>query len=249
MREAAKALTTTEVKEKLQERQEYLWTTDRISNTPLRDHIVSDCLGRLYNKETILYYLLKDPAYEKQNEQAEEILNGYVIKTKDLVDVQFETDPEAKKNGKLKKNVDMNGDAGGKIVTNWICPVSRKPLGPGSKAVYLVPCGHAFASIALKEVKTEACLQCGKSYQANDVIPIVPATEDELAKLKARIKLYKEHGLYHSSAAKKLDKKDKKSEKDEQGKKRKRDVKADDRVTEDRKENKKRHVTVNGTAE
>jgi hypothetical protein len=276
VREAAKALNTTELKEKVQERQGFLWTTDPVSNSPLRAPVVSDCLGRLYNKETILYYITKAPGYEKQNEQAEEILDGYVKKFKDLVEVHFEDDPDVGRNGKLKANDGANGNANGKRVTKWICPVSGKPLGPGSKAVYLVPCGHAFASVALKEVKSEECLQCGQAYQANDIIRIVPATEEELEDLERRITTYKAHGLSHSSAARKLEKKEKKRDKDENGKKRKRDANADpaDAVEngmekkddkdekgkkrkkdpkvdlEDalgiRKENKKKHVDANG---
>lgn len=43
--------------------------------------------------------------------------------------------------------------------SKWVCPVTNKPLGPGVKAVYLVPCGHAFSESAIKEMSGENCLQ------------------------------------------------------------------------------------------
>ena len=41
----------------------------------------------------------------------------------------------------------------------WVCPITKKILGPGVKAVYLVPCGHAFLASVVKEMPGENCLQ------------------------------------------------------------------------------------------
>lgn len=45
----------------------------------------------------------------------------------------------------------------------WVCPITKKKLGPGVKAVYLVPCGHAFLASVVKEMPGENCLQVRKS--------------------------------------------------------------------------------------
>jgi hypothetical protein len=138
------------LKESLQEQQEFYWTTDPISNKPLSRPIVSDSSGRLYNKDSILEYLLPsdDPSSKIE---AEKILQGAVKSLKDVVEVKFELDKDA--------SAVQNGSSKGE---RYICPMTNKPLGPGSKAVYLVPCGHAFSAAAIKEVSGDAegkCLQ------------------------------------------------------------------------------------------
>jgi hypothetical protein len=182
VKEAAKNPTSAQLKETLQEQQAYLWTTDPLTNTPLRAPIVSDCNGVLYNKASILEFLLPgdDDAGAKKTE-AEKVLAGAVRGLRDVVEVRFERDPEA-----------------GAGEDKWVCPITNKPLGPGAKAVYLVPCGHAFSGVAIREVADEKCLQCNEAYAPNDVIQILPTSEVDLARMGLRIKTLKEKGLTHS---------------------------------------------------
>lgn len=123
---------------------------------------------------------------------------------KDVVEVKFEVDTSmsARQNGSSVRDI-------------WKCPVTNDTLGPGSKAVYLVPCGHAFSGTAMKEVSGEKCLQCNQSYAPNDVITIIPTSEIDIARLSLRMKTLKEQGLTHS--LKKASKESKKRKKrDEQ---------------------------------
>ncbi len=73
----------------------------------------------------------------------EEVLEGRVRGLRDVVEVKFEAEE----------------GRGGKKGERWICPVTNKALGPGVKAVYLVPCGHAFSDSAVKEISGDKCLQ------------------------------------------------------------------------------------------
>ncbi|KAF2673523.1 DUF602 domain-containing protein [Microthyrium microscopicum] len=178
--EAAKDPTAAQLKETILEKQGYLWTTDPLKNEALRPPIVSDCTGRLYNKESILEFLLPsdDPDAPHKKAEMEKILGGTVKSLRDIVEVKFEADSQ-----------DGN---------KWICPITGKPLGPASKAVYLVPCGHAFSESVVKEVTEEKCLQCNEAYAPNDAIAILPVSETENARLTLRIKILKEKGLTHS---------------------------------------------------
>jgi hypothetical protein len=178
VKEAARSPTTAQIKETLQERQAYLWTTDPISREPLVQPVVSDSSGKLYNKSTILEYLVEGT----RKEDAERELAGRVSGLKDVVEVKFTADGDAEE-GK------------GQV---WKCPVTGDKLGPGSKAVYIVPCGHAFSGSAIKEVSGEKCLTCDGEYAANDLIPIVPVTEADVARLLLRSKTLAEKGLAHS---------------------------------------------------
>lgn len=197
MKEAARNPTTTEIKATQHEQQEYYWTTDPISRKPLAQPIVSDSNGKLYNKDTILEYLI--PSDDGANKaEAEAILQGSVKSLRDVVEVHFDVATAETKEG-------------------WRCPVTGDSLGPGSKAVYLVPCGHAFSGGAIKEVSGERCLQCNETYASNDVIPILPTAATDIARLTLRVKTLKDQGLSHSlkKSAKESKKRKKREEKED----------------------------------
>lgn len=180
VKEAAKDKTTTQVKEVQHEQQEYYWTTDPISREPLTQPVVSDSSGKLYNKSTILEYLVESA----RKEDADTITQGAIKSLKDVVEVKFEIDTAATSSV-------VKGEA-------WKCPITGDKLGPGSKAVYLVPCGHAFSGSAIKEVSGEKCLTCESEYATNDVIPILPTGATDIARLALRVKTLQEKGLAHS---------------------------------------------------
>ena len=210
VREAAKNPSTTEIKESLQEKQEFCWTTDPLSNKALHPPIVSDHNGRLYNKQSILEFLLPGED-EVTKAEHEKILAGAVRSLKDVVEVHFYS-------GNASHGHERNGN--GAPSRGWTCPITNKPLGPGSKAVYLVPCGHAFTAEGVKEVKAGECITCGERYADNDVIPIVPTKAEDIARLQLRIKSLRERGLTHSLKEAKKAKSDKKRKRsDENGEK------------------------------
>lgn len=80
----------------------------------------------------------------------------------------------------------------------WVCPVTSKELGPSSKSVYLVPCGHAFSEAAIKEVMGDVCVECNEAYKEEDIIPIIPLAKEDIARLVSRAAKMKEEGLTHS---------------------------------------------------
>ncbi|CUS11305.1 unnamed protein product [Tuber aestivum] len=149
--------------------QTYHWTTCPLSKRPLSEPIVSDSAGVLYNKDSIIEWLLKGV---EAFGDGEEVLEGRIHSLKDVVEVKFEE--------------------------GRICPVSRKELGPGVKAVYLVPCGHAFSESAVKEVGEGVCLKCDESYTDDNVVAINPTAPEDLQQLKARMEKLAEKGLTHA---------------------------------------------------
>ncbi|KAI7973434.1 hypothetical protein EIK77_008343 [Talaromyces pinophilus] len=157
VREAAKAPSATQVKEAQREQQEHYWTTDPLSHKPLIRPIVSDSVGNLYNKDSILKYLIgaeDDDISSKAD--CDEILQGRVKGLKDVVELKFEVDTEGNsKNGGGEK---------------WICPVTTKELGPAVKSVYIVPCGHVFAEEAVREMKGDTCLQVSTFQSMRGII-------------------------------------------------------------------------------
>jgi hypothetical protein len=138
--------------------------------------------------------LLPGDVEDVRRKEKEELLAGRVASLKDVVEVKFEKD-----DGK------------------WVCPVTRKELGASIKAVYLVPCGHAFSEVAVRETETageKACSVCGQPYDGG-VVNILPLEKSVLEALEERIAGLRERGLSHSlKKDKSLKKKKAKKEKD-----------------------------------
>ncbi|KAL9099649.1 MAG: hypothetical protein Q9163_004876 [Psora crenata] len=184
VKEGAKDLTTTQVKEIQTEQQEHYWTTCALSYEPLSQPVVSDGLGTLYNKAAVLDHLLSIAQEETSKDTLEakgEAFKDRLRSLKDVVEVKFET-----------------GNGPTTASTKWVCPITNKVLGPGTKAIYIVPCGHAFAESVVKEVQGETCLQCDQPYTQNNVISILPISQVEKDRLVQRLCELKASGLTHS---------------------------------------------------
>ena len=144
VKSSAAALSTTQVKEIQTEQQEHYWSTCALSHQPLHFPVVSDALGTLYNKDALLDYLLNvgKEGGEVEKEELErrgEAFKDRLRSLRDVVELQFQTE-------------------GARGSQRWICPVTGKHLGPGTRAVYLVPCGHAFGETVFKEMPGDVCL-------------------------------------------------------------------------------------------
>lgn len=146
VKEGARDLTTTQVKEIQTEQQEHYWSTCALSHEPLVQPVVSDALGTLYNKDAVLNHLItsaKEPTDKQALVEKGEAFKDRLRSLRDIVEVRFQSDPEDITKTKVAK---------------WVCPITNKVLGPGTKSIYLVPCGHAFADSVVKEMSGDLCL-------------------------------------------------------------------------------------------
>ena len=182
MKEAARNPTTTELKDKQKEHLAHRWSTCPVSHKPLVKPVVSDYSGDLYNKDAIIQFLLPAEASSVDKEEYEKFIQGRIKGLKDIVEVHFELEHDEKTKS-----------------DKWICPITSKELGPNVKAVYIVPCGHAFSQEAIKEMKSDGkCVQCAAPYEDRDVVPILPSTEKDKASVIERMETLKSLGLSHS---------------------------------------------------
>lgn len=186
VKEAARAPTVSELKATALESLSHAWTRDPLSSEPLDlDNIASDWRGRLYNYESVLKGLMpNDDGEDKANGNDMTFFSTGIKSLRDIVRLQFKRYTPAGANSK----------------TIWACPVSLKELGPATKSVYIVPCGHVFADIAIKEITDQehVCPECSESFDERDVIPILPTDEAEVQKLQKRMEDLRSKGLTHS---------------------------------------------------
>ena len=209
VKEAARAKTVSELKATALESLSHSWTRDPLSSEPLdMENVVSDWRGRLYNYESVLKGLVPG------DQEADAGANGNdmtfastgIKSLRDVVRLKF------------KRYI----PAGSKEKEIWACPVSLKELGPGTKAVYIVPCGHVFAEVAIKEIMDQEhiCPECSETFEDQDAIPILPTEDAHVEKLSKRIENLRAKGLTHSKKKDKSEKKKKKrkaGDRDESG--------------------------------
>ncbi|KAL1876356.1 hypothetical protein VTK73DRAFT_9535 [Phialemonium thermophilum] len=222
VKSASRAPTVSELKATALESLSHAWTHDALNSEPLnRDSVVSDWRGRLYNYETILENLARHRVAEADGESpqsaAQELAAGggsgeltfasTGIKTlRDIVTLRF------------KRYVAQPGRE------IWQCPVSLKELGPATKAVYLVPCGHVFADAGLRTAvqlddgasETPRCPECSEPFSPDNVIDILPTETADVERLLRRRDSLAAKGLTHSlKKDKSAGKKNKKRKADE----------------------------------
>lgn len=174
--------TTTELKATQLESQTHAWTQCPLSHRALSSPIVSDSLGALYNKDAVIELLLPstDSDAPARTEQ-EELIARRIKSLRDVVQVSFQTE------------IDLATKEDKKV-----CPVTSKELGPTTKAVYLVPCGHAFSALAIKEVAGDTCMVCNEPYTLENIISMLPLVKEDFVRLEERARRLKEAGLTHS---------------------------------------------------
>lgn len=209
VKEAARAQTVSELKATALESLSHAWTQDPLSSEPLdMENVASDWRGRLYNYESILKGLVPNAdGGDAEEEQA----NGH--------DMTFSSTGIRSLRDIVRLRFKRYKPAGSKEKEIWACPVSLKELGPATRAVYVVPCGHVFAEVAIREITDQEhnCPECSEPFEAQDVVPILPTEEADLEKVTKRMEDLRARGLTHSKKKDKSEKKKKRKAGDKEG--------------------------------
>ncbi|KAI9470408.1 Rtf2 RING-finger-domain-containing protein [Zychaea mexicana] len=188
------------------------WFYCALSKQTLQTPIVSCGLGKLYNQDAIIEYLLDKNAYGDGDK-----ICSHISSPKDTVKLNLTPNPSYDESKSDKDSTTM-GHLDKEMKSRFICPISMKEMNGKHRFVYLDTCGCVFAEQSLKEVKSKECVSCGKPFESENVIVINP-NKEELDGMKTVIKAKK--------AQAKAEKKAKKAAKQEGGsdkeKKRKRD--------------------------
>ncbi|OAA35827.1 DUF602 domain-containing protein [Beauveria brongniartii RCEF 3172] len=171
VKNAARTPTVSELKAIILESLGHAWSHCALSDAPLdMETAVSDASGRLYNYEAVLKHLTAT------DESADAAPTLTMIRSlRDIVKLKFTHRGE-----------------------KYICPVSLKQLGPGTRSVYLVPCGHAFAEVVVTEITEDFCPECSEPFERENAITILPTTEKDIEHLVKRMDDLKSRGLCHS---------------------------------------------------
>lgn len=146
-----------------------------LSQTELKAPIVSDGLGRLFNREAVLEWLVGDREIELEN----------VKSIKDFTTLTLKVNPlfNSKESSVLLSSSSAKDS---KKSCPFMCPITQKEMNGTFKFIY-PPCGCVVAELAIQNVKETSCLVCGKEYAKDDIITIYPTDQEEINRLTDKI--------------------------------------------------------------
>ncbi|KAG9034121.1 hypothetical protein FRB95_013766 [Tulasnella sp. JGI-2019a] len=171
-----------------------VWFFCALSKRPLQEPVVSCALGKMYNKDAILEYLLDKSAYGDGAN-----ICGHIKSLKDVKTLRLTLNPTS----------DPSSDEAFRHA-QFICPLTLKEMSGSLPFVYLTTCGCVFSTAGLKAVSspspsssssgatppladgttvdspdvssntTEPCPQCAKPFSRSaDVRTINPGPEEQ----------------------------------------------------------------------
>nr|XP_020653162.1 protein RTF2 homolog [Pogona vitticeps] len=153
------------------------WYYCTLSQEKLIRPIVASELGRLYNKDAIIEFLL-----DKSSDKVLVEAASHIKSIKNVIELNLTDNPAwtgDKGNTKGDKYDDIHS-------ARFICPVVGLEMNGRHRFCFLRNCGCVFSEHALREIKTEVCHKCGTSFQEDDVI-VLNGTKEDVAVLKKRM--------------------------------------------------------------
>lgn len=149
-----------------------VWLYCALSKLLLEQPVVSCGLGKLYNQDAIIEYLLDHSIYGDGDK-----ICSHITSLKDTVKLNLTPNPAY---NEKESNLDSTtmGNLERHVKSKFICPISMKEMNGKHRFVYLDTCGCVFAEQALKEVATKECVTCGKAFENTNIIVINPNKEE-----------------------------------------------------------------------
>lgn len=125
------------------------WFTCALSKKPLVHPVVSCGLGKLYNRDAILEFLLDRTVYGDGDQ-----ICKHIRTLKDVVSLQLEPNPTfSESHSPNPTSHDQEP------VARYICPITMKEMNGKHRFVYLDTCGCVMSEQAMKEVPSKTCIK------------------------------------------------------------------------------------------
>lgn len=132
-----------------------------LSKQPLRQPVVSCPLGRLYNKEAVIAFLLDPGTFGSDGK----LVAGHIRSLKDLVTLRLTPNPNLlgpqaaaaqdanSPDGATSDTVAVGAANERDPPAPFVCPISLREMNGSVKFVYRKPCGCAMSESALREMR------------------------------------------------------------------------------------------------
>ncbi|KAI9201958.1 Rtf2 RING-finger-domain-containing protein [Polychytrium aggregatum] len=205
-------LVKTKQKEQLpdaQAQQYAAWFTCTLSKRPLKAPIVADNLGKLYNKDAILEFLLDRKAYGDGD-----VLCSHISSLKDLISLNLSPNPAYLEKESASQSAALLTIVKDTIpMSQFACPVTMKEMNGNSRFSFIASCGCVLSEQAFKEIPSDTCLKCNQPFSADDVVPINSLKPEEVERLQTRMEALRAKRLEQEAERKRLKQLEKKQKK------------------------------------
>ncbi|KAJ3169312.1 hypothetical protein HK101_011496 [Irineochytrium annulatum] len=167
------------------------WTCCAISKEPLKQPIVACRLGRLYNKDKVIEFLLN-----RKNFGDGDIMSSHITGMKDVITLNLTPNPALDETSRSSAIMGSSSDK--PRIASFVCPISMKEMNGKNRFCFIASCGCVLSEQAMKEVPSKTCLRCNKPFtegdesdDSNDIIPLHTEVVAEQEKLRARMERLK----------------------------------------------------------
>ncbi|OMH81571.1 Protein RTF2-like protein [Zancudomyces culisetae] len=175
------------------------WFFCALSKQPLEQPIVADEMGRMYNRESVLEFLLdRENAFGDSDK-----ICGHIRTIKDVVTLKLASVPtltskkaeaeavvppiKGKTSSFSRKHIELNG------TSNYICPILGKEMNGKNKFVFLWTCGCVLSEDSLKIMTDNLCLNCSTPISNPDDIIQINPRNDQLISVIEQMKRHRQN--------------------------------------------------------
>ncbi|KAM4698375.1 replication termination factor 2 isoform 2-T2 [Rhinophrynus dorsalis] len=152
------------------------WYYCTLSQERLIKPIVACELGRLYNKDAVIEFLL-----DKSPDKPHADTAAHIKTMKNVIELNLSDNPAwTGDKGNTK------GDKYDDQCAQFICPVVGLEMNGKHRFCVLRRCGCVFSERALKEIKTDVCHKCGAEFHDEDIIPL-NGDKEEVGELRKKM--------------------------------------------------------------
>ncbi|KAJ3027727.1 UNVERIFIED_CONTAM: hypothetical protein HDU68_003260 [Siphonaria sp. JEL0065] len=185
-----------------------VWTTCALSKEALVHPVVVCALGRLFNKDKLIEFLVDRASFGEGGE----LVAGHIASLKDVLTLTLAPNPSFE-----TSSTNTKGDAYEAFKpSQWLCPITLKEFGGRANTQFAAssPCGCVVAREAVKKVggSSTECLVCGSQVDATLWL-INPSDKLEIERMKVNVETLK-IARAEVAAAKKAAKDSKRKRKD-----------------------------------
>lgn len=153
-----------------QEQARLKWRICSLTSQPLKAPIVVCGLGKLYNRTSVLEFLLGEGLFVYTKDELKKNGFGHLTSIKNVTELKLTTNPAAvAEESKALFNTETTAAASGLFV----CPVTQLETNGMHQFCVIKTCGHVFSEKALNLFQElNGCWTCNLPYTKEDIIPI-----------------------------------------------------------------------------
>jgi len=222
-----------------QEQGRIKWSVCALSGESLSNEIVACELGKIYNKLSVVEFLLGEGVFAQKKEDLKKNGFGHIKSLKSVFELQLQKNPELEKQKAPLRSDETTSYSSGL----FICPITQIEANGHHPFSALKTCGHVFSEKALNQMEgdVKTCWLCNHPFEKNNIIALNSTDPAVVANLEKRLE-EKEKGEHKEKKEKKEKGKGKEKEKEKEKEKKRKDLEA----TETEKESKGKEKDLKG---